>query len=72
MVQSSEIVIGSGISARNLSEASINVTVLESHDRICGRSTLISPLVVLLIWELLGELFFKSICDVYVLNSLAF
>ncbi|KAH0858307.1 hypothetical protein HID58_086568 [Brassica napus] len=54
VVQSSEIVIGSGISARNLSEASINVTVLESHDRICGRSTLISPLVVLLIWELLG------------------
>ncbi|CAN6818178.1 unnamed protein product [Brassica oleracea] len=63
VVQSFEIVIGSGISARNLSEASINVTVLESHDRICGRSTLISPLVVLLIWELLGELFFKSICD---------
>ena len=58
MVQSSEIVIGSGISARNLSEASINVTVLESHDRIGGRSTLITPLVVLLIWELLGELFF--------------
>ncbi|KAH0883746.1 hypothetical protein HID58_059842 [Brassica napus] len=53
-LMSSEIVIGSGISARNLSEASINVTVLESHDRICGRSTLISPLVVLLIWELLG------------------
>ncbi|KAG2276425.1 hypothetical protein Bca52824_058980 [Brassica carinata] len=55
VVQSSEIVIGSGISARNLSEASINVTVLESHDRICGRSTLISPLVVLLIWELLDS-----------------
>uniref|UniRef100_A0A0D3E7L9 Amine oxidase domain-containing protein n=1 Tax=Brassica oleracea var. oleracea TaxID=109376 RepID=A0A0D3E7L9_BRAOL len=54
VVQSSEIVIGSGISARNLSEASINVTVLESHDRIGGRSTLITPLVVLLIWELLG------------------
>ena len=63
MVQSSGIVIGSGISglaaARNLYEASTNVTVLESRDRIGGRSTLITPLVVLLIWELLGEVFFN-------------
>ncbi|XP_048604956.1 probable polyamine oxidase 4 [Brassica napus] len=52
VVQSSGIVIGSGISglaaARNLYEASTNVTVLESRDRIGGRSTLITPLVVLL------------------------
>lgn len=43
--------------ARNLYEASTNVTVLKSSDRIGGRSTLITPLVVLLIWELLGEVF---------------
>nr|VDD03055.1 unnamed protein product [Brassica rapa] len=52
VVQSSGIVIGSGISglaaARNLYEASTNVTVLKSSDRIGGRSTLITPLVVLL------------------------
>jgi polyamine oxidase len=40
-VQPSVIVIGSGISglaaARNLSEASFKVTVLESRDRIGGR-----------------------------------
>ncbi|CAN7042329.1 unnamed protein product [Brassica rapa subsp. trilocularis] len=61
VVQSSGIVIGSGISglaaARNIYEASTNVTVLKSRDRIGGRSTLITPLVVLLIWELLGEVF---------------
>lgn len=41
MVQPRVVVIGSGISglaaARNLSEASFNVTVLESRDRIGGR-----------------------------------
>lgn len=47
--------------ARNLYEASTNVTVLKSSDRIGGRSTLITPLVVLLIWELLGEFLFYFI-----------